>query len=446
MRRSPRGSTAGWEDGKITAAGTVVSSSDARGVASKYQGSDLAKTRPDSVESAVQDDLVARQFADALDLSTWTSGDRLAELSARLEHEVEAATQHESEMGPRVLALLREHLRSAPDASVQSGVYDLEPHHVSDACKNVLFNGQVEACDGTRVIVPTLPVTVVQIGICLTSYVGTGDGGSIVQRLFRHDITRRTSDAEGQVRDFISQRARRRKRRPGEEFGDDGRPLPLSDLLCRALMTYGERAMLADRSDKPWRLGHGSPMPYEMLIGSGREEMIWASLAVLRRLLVEHKRFVFVPSEISDQAIRTIANALRPLQYAVLRNTKDIVDGYVTGSSYERPFYKQRGIYDALQAFRDDVGGKVLLGVYRVSRFSPGGVFFAHEDHVHEAAQIAIADSALQEHRGFPNLIDIADRTCRGIFDARGVATQVHTVLARTGAPFRYFDERSTRR
>jgi hypothetical protein len=187
-------------------------------------------------------------------------------------------------------------------------------------------------------------------------------------------------------------------------------------------------------------------MPYEMLIGSGREEMIWASLAVLRRLLIGHKRFVFVPSEISDQAIRTIANALRPLQYAVLRNTKDIIDGYVTGSSYERPFYKERGIYDALQAFREDVGGKVLLGVYRLSRFSPGGVFFAHEDHVHEAAQIAIADSALQEHRGFPNLIDIADRTCRGVFDARGVATQVHTVLARTGAPFRYFDERSTRR
>ena len=446
MPRSPRGRTVSWDEARITPAGTVISSTDSGGVTSHLQEDARPEPTDERDEGDHHDDLVARQFAAALDLSTWTSGDRLAELSARLEQEVEAATRHESEMGPRVLALLEEHLRSAPDASPESGLYELKPHHVSDACKNVLFNGHVEACDGTRVIVPTLPVTVVQIGICLTSYVGTGDGGSIVQRLFRHDITRRTADAEEEVRDFISQRARRRKRRPGEEFGDDGRPLPLSDLLCRALMVYGERAMLADRSDRAWRLGHGGPMPYEMLIGSGREEMIWASLAVLRRLLTEHKRFIFVPSEISDQAIRTIANALRPLQYAVLRNTKDIIDGYVTGSSYERPYYKVRGIFDALRAFREDVGGKVLLGVYRVSRFSPGGVFFAHEDHVHEAAQIAIADSALQEHRGFPNLIDIADRTCRGVFDARGVATQVHTVLARAGAPFRYFDERSTRR
>ena len=63
----------------------------------------------------------------------------------------------------------------------------------------------------------------------------------------------------------------------------------------------------------------------------------------------------------------------------------------------------------------------------------------------HEAAQNVMADSALQEHRGFPNLIYIADRMCRGMIDSGGVAAQVHAVLARSGAPFRYFSERSTR-
>jgi hypothetical protein len=285
-------------------------------------------------------------------------------------------------------------------------------------------------------------VTVVQIGICLTSYLGHGDGGSIVHRLYRHDITRPNNDAEAQVRDFISRRARRKKRSTED---DDDDSMPLSDLLCRALMIYGERAMLADRSDRTWRLGHGSPMPHEMLVGSGREELTWASLAVLRRLLEEHKRFIFVPSEISDRAVVTIANALQPLQYAVIRNTRDIIEGYLANSSYERPHYKKKGIYQALRDFQETVGSKVVLCVYRTSFFSPGGVFYAHEDHVHEAAQVVMADSALQETRGFPNLIDIADRMCRGMFDSGGVAAQVHAVLARSGAPFRYFSERATR-
>jgi len=426
-------------------AGKLVSSTTVSGPSATVVGAvDPLRDAAAGTEDRAADESLGKQFIDALDLATWTSGERLGELSARLEREVEIAARYESAMAPKVLSLLRASLPTAPDRSRESGVYDLTPDVVEAACRNILFNGNVEACDGTRIVVHTLPVTVVQIGICLTSYVGTGDGGSIVQRLFRHDITRRTDDAEAQVRDFISQRARL-SRRASTEIGDDGQPPSLSDMLCRAVMIYGERAMLADRSDRPWRLGHGSPMPFEMLVGSGREELTWASLKTLRRLLEEHKKFLFVPSEISDQAVRTIANALRPLQYCVLRNTKDILEGYITGSSYERPHYKKQGIYQALRAFQEDVGSKVVLCVFRVSQFSPGGIFYAHEDFVHQAAQIVMADSALQEHRGFPNLIDIADRTCRGMFDAGCVAAQVHTVLARSGAPFQYFDERSTR-
>ena len=427
----------------FASAGSFVSAATGGG-ASIVQTVDGVEPQRDAGVEIGLDESLAKQFAAALDLSTWTSGEHLGELSARLEREVEIAARYESEMGPKVLALLRERLPSAPDRSAESGIYDLSPGLVEAACRNVLFNGNVEACDGTRVVVHTLPVTVVQIGICLTSYVGTGDGGSIVQRLYRHDITRRTDDAEGQVRDFISQRARR-SRRSWNELGEDGQPMSLSDMLCRALMIYGERAMLADRSDRPWRLGHGSPMPHEMLVGSGREELTWASLDTLRRLLEQHKKFIFVPTEISDQAVRTIANALRPLQYVVLRNTRDIIEGYMRDSSYERPHYRAKGIYQALRAFQADIGSKVLLCVFRVSNFSPGGIFYAHEDFVHQAAQIIMADSALQEHRGFPNLIDIADRTCKGMFDAGYVSAQVHSVLARSGSPFQYFHERSTR-
>jgi len=141
----------------------------------------------------------------------------------------------------------------------------------------------------------------------------------------------------------------------------------------------------------------------------------------------------------------TIANALHPLQYAVLRNTKDIIEGYIAGSSYERPHYKRSGLYQAVRSFQADAGSKVVLGVYRASALCPGRVFYAHEDHVHEAAQIVMADSVLQEARGFPNLIDIADRTCKGMFEPGGLSAQVHAALARSGSPFRFLGERNTR-
>jgi hypothetical protein len=208
-------------------------------------------------------------------------------LAARLEREVELAARFEDDMAPRVLQVLEEGLPSAPDASRESGIYTLSSDLITRAIRNVLFNGSVEGCDGTRVAVTTLPITVVQIGICLTSYQGTGDGGSIGQRLYRHDIMRRNGDVGEEVLNFLSRRARRNKREAAhQEFGDDGQPMNISDMLCRALMIYAERAMLADRSERTWRMGHGGPMPHELIVGSGRNEMAFASLEMLRRLLL----------------------------------------------------------------------------------------------------------------------------------------------------------------
>ncbi|MFN3727921.1 MAG: hypothetical protein ACK4SZ_16640 [Allosphingosinicella sp.] len=394
-------------------------------------------------EGLTSSDTLELEFREALNLANWTSGNRLQELGERLEREVELAARHESEMAPRVLDILRRNLASAEGASVESGVFQLKPEIVLNALRNVLFNGLVEASDGTRVTVATLPVTVVQIGVCLTSYSGDGDGGSIGHRLFRHDIMRRNSAAEQDVIDFLGRR--RRRGMDTSAYGDDDQPMGISDMLCRALMIYGERAMLLERSERPWRLGHGGPMPHELIVGSGRKEMAFASLEMLRKLLLDHKRFIFVPSEISDQTVVTIANSLQPLQYAVLRDTTDIIENYVQGSSYERPHYKRSGLYQAVRSFQVDAGSKVLLCVYRASAIAPGRVFYAHEDHVHEAAQIVIADAALQESRGFPNLIDIADRTCRGMFEPGGLSAQVHATLARSGSPFRFLEERRTR-
>ena len=392
------------------------------------------------------DETATDEFLKALKLDTWTSGQQMDTLAARLEREVETAARHEDEMAPSVLATLERSLPNAADRSVESGVYSLRVEDVVKATSNILFNGCVEAADGTRVTVPTLPLTVYQIGICLTSYQGAGDGGALGNRFYRQDITSPNANPETQVLDFLMKRSRRKRNeivRP--ETGADGHPMDISDMMSRALMIYGERAMLCDRSSKPWRMGHGGPMPHEMITGSGRNAMAFASVDMLRRLLIGHKRFIFVPSEISDYALVTIANALRPLQYAVIRNTWDIIDGYMDGSSFNRPHYRDSGLYAAVREFQKDVAPKVLLCVYRASAICPGQLFYAHEDYVHEAAQIVMADSVMQEARGFPNLIDVADRLCRGFFEPGGVSAQVQAAFAKSGASFRYLAERDTR-
>ena len=58
----------------------------------------------------------------------------------------------------------------------------------------------------------------------------------------------------------------------------------------------------------------------------------------------------------------------------------------------------------------------VLRGIFRASDHSPPCLFYAHREHVHMAAHVAMADSILRTERGFPMLLDVADAACRGVF------------------------------
>jgi hypothetical protein len=61
------------------------------------------------------------------------------------------------------------------------------------------------------------------------------------------------------------------------------------------------------------------------------------------------------------------------------------------------------------------------------------------------AAHIAMADSLLQEHRGFPMLIDLADTVCRTTFGFDTLMPTVQATYAESGEPFTYLGERETR-
>lgn len=366
-----------------------------------------------------------------LDLDTWTHGEDLSGMFERLDQEVSDALRQEDEIRRHIRHLVFPVIATRAKAPKQAGVYQATVAEIRTVQENVLFNGGIEACDGTISMHETLPLTIAQIGVCLVSY--AGEQGSWVQRLYRRDLRARGKDP---VKEAIAILERREAR---SGLGQPDKHDQLKELARRGIMSYSERAVLIDKADAPWRMGHGHPAPYELLTGSGSMELLHRGLEVISRLVLDQRRFVYVPSAAAERVLLTIGNALRPLEFAVIGTAEDrmhpiIFDGHLRGKHRDRAI-----------EFYNEVAPMILVGIYRTSMSVPPQIFYAHPDHVQEAAMIAMADSVLQAHRGFPILIDIADTVCRSTFGA-DFASTVQSAYAAGGSPLSYMPERETRR
>jgi hypothetical protein len=376
------------------------------------------------------------KLSQTLDLETWRPGADLVEMYTRLEKEVAEAVRKETEYQKLIRKEIFPLLRTRVGAPRWAGVYRVTIDQLGDIHSKILFNGAVEACDGTVVSHDTLPVTLTQIGVCLVSY--RGDQGTWVHRIFRRDL--RTSSGKNPVDEVMDLLDRRRERGAVEQETPRDR---LSSLARRGIMAYAERAVLMDRSNAPWRMGHGNPTPYELMTGSGYPDLVRASLKLMKRFILDHQRFVFIPSSTSARELLTIGNALKPLEYAIVDTNMQllerIAEGHYRGQDWG-------GLRNEVKAFVKECGSKIIVGMYRASKLAPSQMFYAHEDHGHEAALIALADSVLQEHRGFPMLIDLADNLCSATFGADTFAASTQLAYAEAGEPYRYMGERKTRR
>lgn len=113
---------------------------------------------------------------ETLDLDSWASGEDLPALYARLEQEVEEAVHEEDSRSAHIrrvvfpqIAETSPYIHTAPDAGLHGPV---SAKTIEQMHKGFLFNGAVEAADGTLAIHDTLPVTITQVGVCLVSYNG----------------------------------------------------------------------------------------------------------------------------------------------------------------------------------------------------------------------------------------------------------------------------------
>ncbi|WDF54339.1 hypothetical protein [Mucilaginibacter sp. KACC 22063] len=341
-------------------------------------------------------------FTQAIDIDTWRIGENLAHLYPLIEKELIQARQDELKtqetFRETIFPKIKE-LAHVPHA----GLHRIENEAMIEKIHSgFLFNGAVTACGSVSAVYDSLPISITQIGVCLVNY--QGQHGSYSHRLFRRDLRFKGDDPIKEAVDLLERRRR--------NDSPDASRSQLSNLAIRGIRTYAERAILLERSASNWLLGGGSPAPFELMTGfwASKPEMKERSIALMRKMITEHRKFIYVQGSERSQELWTFGNALKPYEYLIIDTLEERLTHMVEVGGTRSQFR------DSYQKFAAEVGPQIAVGLYRVSRQAAPRIFYCHVDHVHIAAHIAMADSALQMHLGSPMLLDLADSLCNTAF------------------------------
>lgn len=410
-------------------------------------GVDTARTTKRPTDIGLTPEAFRESFGEeltaVLDVEHWRAGRNLDDEYRRVEQEVQEAVAWEDDYQKRVRSEVHPKLEWSDGAPKGAGRYQVPLAEIKEIHQGLLFPGGVEACDGSSQVHDTLPLTIHQIAVSLVSY--HGDSGSWHTRLFRRDLRQHHDDPITETLKLLEVRSLR-----GAQNHDSARD-GISELARRGIMSYAERAVLVHKATARWRIGHGNPAEYQFFL-HGQSDLMILAVRLLRELIEDKPKFVFVASEPADRMLLTIGHALHPLEFAIVGRLSDQMHRYLG----ERRFTMRISVdatWDGVklspdqwvERFRDDLASKVIVGVYRATKLGPAQVFYAHEDFAQEAARIVIADSVLQEQRGFPLLIDLADKTCKSIYGGGSLQEMASSAYAAAGLPYRYLSERMSR-
>ncbi|WP_225411644.1 hypothetical protein [Stigmatella hybrida] len=360
-----------------------------------------------------------------LDLDTWSIGLDIEKLISDIHAQVSGSATAEETIQATVRTGILRKLKEHTKLDV-AGVYPASEERLRTVFEALLFPGRVEAVTSSVASHDSLPLGITQLGAAVVGYGGTS--GTFSQRLFRKELSTRDADPVQAAMECMSER---------HERSGMGRRDNLSMLARRGLRDYAERAILLDKAQAEWRVGQGNPCSRELLSGSGYPRLLKASLKLLRRLIGEHKKFVFVPHAMEERGYLTLGHALQAGEYAIIRTLES--DSAYFAERWSYPSEELRSeVLDFVRGYCRDI----LIGLFRSSANAPPCLFFAHREHVHVAAHIVMADSLIHPRRGFPMLLDVADSSCRGVFGTDSFQGLVQDAYTRAGGKYQYLNER----
>ncbi|WP_417676010.1 hypothetical protein [Roseibium sp.] len=384
------------------------------------QGEEAARNQASgSAAGKSYQDATGERIEDTLDIDRWDPANRMAEQFERLQDEIVEAQVREMEARRDIREQAFPLLERREGAPRQAGVHEIELGELRAVQQHLHFSGHVQAVDGASVVHHTLPMTIFQTAIALATYLG--DNGTWGHRVFQKDVK---VSGKTPLDRTLALLAQRKATEDAEEAG-------VSDMLRRGLMANAELAVMARKAEAPWRMGHGHPLPKELLTGAGMPELIELSIPLFRELLLQHKRFVYVPRGSNDRLLQTIGGALLPLEYAIIDDLDAYMHGVITQGHYGTGRFQKAK--QMLEEFQADASGKLVAGVFRVSPHSSSQIFYAHADHASEAAIVAMADAVLIEARGYPMLLDLASSICREMFPSDAIFKPAAAVMTQYG-------------
>jgi hypothetical protein len=399
---------------------------------------DLSTTPPTTFQTEIGPDgtllpefgaTFGEPFSRTLDLSTWHAGEGLLGEQVQLEAEIAQAARQEHELVAWVRRNWYPMIGTSAGEPACAGVFRISPESLHEIHCGLLFNGSVEACGSMSVVHDTLPLNITQIGVCLVTY--NGRQNSWAHRLFRRDLRARSHDTMSDVESML-------RRRQQAATGDAGEAA-LSELARRGITAYASHAVLKDHSRATWRMGEGSPAPFELLSG------LWtSSVENLRRGLdlinwyVTYGRFVFVMRRTRHRHLLMLGQALKAGEYVIVQTLEDDVRRLIDRGHYR----DESGVRPAMEEFYKETARRIVLGLFRVWDGAPPYLFYAQAEHAHVAAHIAMADAMVQQTRGFPMLLDLASTVCRATFGIDSLIPTVETAYAMAGDALRWVDLR----
>jgi hypothetical protein len=367
------------------------------------------------------------EFGDTIDIDKWHIGQNLAELYPKIEEEwikVKSAEGKNHKILRETIFPRIKELGLVPHAGLSDNITNIKAL-IERVHRGFLFNGAVTACDSTISSYPTVPLTISQIGVCLINY--ERQHGTYSHTLFRHDLRYKS---ENPVQDALNLIEKRKAENGGRSKGRK-----MSEIAVRGIRAYMERLLLLDKRNEKskWILGNGDPIPHELMRGfwAGRKELADKSLGLMKRMVLDHQRFVYVQGCEKFDDLWTFGDALRPFEYLIVDSIEDdlmrrVIEGHTRGQ-----------IKEDFLAFAKEVGSKVVRGVYRVSSQAEPQIFYGHIDHIRTAALIAMADSAFQLYQGRPMLLDLASNLCQMSFDPNDIVSTIRQASIKADAKLR---------
>jgi len=328
------------------------------------------------------EEILLKDFKKTIDSIKWHTYSEFMKIEPQI---IEEAAQHYIEVREKLRKFIKE------KKLLEGRIHKPTQQEIEQATRK-LVEGKVCGVDGTLSIYPTPAGARCRIGVVVTSY--TQAAVSYTTYIADHDFI------EGTVEDVAEYLEKIEKIRPQTR------------LLYKTIMLYYER-YFALKAPYQTALVHGPLLPLEFRLRLKTPGLLEKCLELSQKI-VESKKLASVITRTSRLRAISLGQLLEQDEYIVLGPLSKLIE----------PRGIPRRDRPLVEEFLKNYGDEILLCIYKA-----GNKPYLAEcpvSRLREAMNIIIADSKLSA-KGFPLLLEYADKTCKTLLNTKTFKQKIST-------------------